>query len=182
MKTLSKKSGGKKPLYNTALKSSNHRKALGGRFVDHPAYIAIRNLAGVADQLGRHKDAKSLKRMRQMMGVMEGVAVTSLASLKECAQGLKGQGDKLRFAEAVMSFLAPSKTPDLYAHHVCWEEIEFRTENHCKPSKAELRKIVKEKHLVTFTDLQWRRLLERVGLNTLPTAREKKGALCVGIR
>ncbi len=159
---------GKRSLYSPDLGASNYRKAQEGRFANHPAFLACKNLEGVKLAL------QGMITNREKIG-MRTTAVArqienALSILRDEVKKLGNRSDKLRFAEAIEAFFNPQKTPDEKVWRVCWRAIEMRSMN---PSQAELRRAV-EKDGDTFSDEQWKRLMKRSGLNKeLPTHREK---------
>ena len=150
--------GGKRSLYNPKLGASNYRKAEGGRFAYHPAFLASQNLAGAS--IGLERLARQLDK--------------ALCDIRDKTKNLRSPSDKIRFAEAMAAFFNPPKGPDEDVRCVCWRAIQMRTELHQEPSQAELRRAVKQKDHKQFSDEQWKRLMKKTGLNKeLPTHLKK---------
>jgi hypothetical protein len=166
--------GGKRPLYDPKLGSSNWRKAQDGRFADHPVFRACRKLQGASVSLQRMMGSR--KKMKLRLAATAEQMDEAFRVLKIEATSLNRRGAKLRFAEAVAAAFFDRKPEmrDEETLRVCQREIMMRTTTHEKPSQAELRHAVEEINGKKFTDERWKRLLKRIGLNKrLPTQREK---------
>jgi hypothetical protein len=163
---------GKRSLYDPKLGASNYRKAQDGRFANHPAFLACKELAGVFVGLERltPKSRKIDSRLAAITGQMD----KALCVLRDETKKLKSVSDKLRFAEAIAAFFNPPKAPDQNVWRVCWRAIEMRTTMHEEPSQAELRHAVEDEDHIKFSDEQWKRLMKQTGLNKeLPTLLQK---------
>jgi hypothetical protein len=167
---------GKRPLYDPKEGPSNYRKAQEGRFSDHPAFSVCKRLEGVAIGLNRIRGLKVSKKIKLLLDAVSYQMDGALKDLKAESKKLLGQGEKFKFSEAFNAYFDP-KQPDFVTWRVCWELIEFRSSNPLAdlPSRAELRKTVGDKHGLTLTDPQWKRLLKKTGLDLqLPTHADKK--------
>jgi hypothetical protein len=199
MRKSRKVKGGKRSLYNPKMGSSNYRKAEQGRFANHPAFAACRNLAGVSIALQRLISGGDKMELRLTATARQ--LETALLCLLE-AKKLKTPGDKIRFAEAMAAYRFPEniggtrfseavkeirelcrigelpdreKPPDENVWRVCWRAIEMRTTQRENPSQAELRHAVEREEGIKLSDEEWKRLIKRTGLNKkLPTHRQKK--------
>jgi hypothetical protein len=160
---------GKRSLYRPELGASNYRRAEGGRFASHPAFVACMKLWGVFSALCVTSTAKSTKRrLPALVNQMD----KALGILRDEAKELKGRGDKLRFAEAIAAFFDPSN-PDGRIRRLCWRALEMRAARP-KPSQAQLRRLLAEKDKITWSDEGWKRVIKRVGINReFPTHRER---------
>jgi hypothetical protein len=162
---------GKRSLYSPEKGASNYRKAQEGRFADHRAFIACKTLQGslIALQLLAAEKAKG--HVRHRLEAITRQFSKAWSSLIVQAKLLRSTSDKLRFSEAIAAMLNPQKQPDVKVWVPCWQAIEMRTK---QPSRAELRRAVREKTGITYSDTEWRRLMRRTGLNKqLATHRQK---------
>ena len=164
---------GKQSLYDPKKGAKNHIKALGGRFAEHPAYLAIKNVVGAHIALQRM--AGNIKSIELRIEAVTRQLDKALNILGNETKKLKGSGDKIRFAEVISSIFNPPQTDDI-THRICWMATQMRTEMHEQPSQAELRQRLKaDKFPIELTDEEWKRTMKRTGLNKkLPTDREKR--------
>ncbi|MCE0522044.1 MAG: hypothetical protein LV480_03955 [Methylacidiphilales bacterium] len=168
---------GKRPFYDPKDGPSNYRKAQEGRFSDHPAFSVCKRLEGVAIGLNRIRGLKVSKKIKLLLDAVSSQMDGALNDLKTESVKLVGRGEKLKFSEAINAYFDP-KQPDFATWRVCWEWIEIRSSNTSAelPSRAEFRKIVSEKHQLTFTDEKWKRLLKKTGLDLqILTHAQKQG-------
>jgi hypothetical protein len=173
-KQKSTSKGGKRPLYDPELGSSNWRRAQDGRFADHPVFRACRKLQGALVSIRRMMGNR--KKMELRLTATAEQMDEALRVLKIQGTSLSRRGDKLRFAEAIGAAFKDRAdgTWDEDTLRVCRREIMMRTTLHEKPSQAELRRAVKEIDEREYSDERWKRLLKRTGLNRrLPTHRQK---------
>jgi hypothetical protein len=181
--------GGKRSLYSPKLGSSNWRKARDGRYALHPAFRAYRKLQGAKTalqlavlDLKQITQTKKVKQMNVRLSSTELQLGEALKMFAGEAKELKSSSDKLHFAEAIAAASHRTKKPDDNVERVCWRAVEMRTRGE-NPSQVELRRAVQKFDGITFSDLEWKRLLKRTGLNRLLPHREKlRGSVCVGIR
>lgn len=148
----------------------------------YPAYFACKELAGalyalrlVDSDLQRiNVRSKILATIKLRVSAIFRQIDQALAVFDNEAKRLKGRGDKLRFAEAIVAFFDRQKRADDTTLSVCFRVIELRVELHGDPSQKELRDALKTIDELTFSDDKWKRLMRSTGLNReLPTHLEK---------
>ena len=178
-----KTKGGKRALYDPALGTRNLDLARTGPRGKHPAYQAMRLIAGAKTGLQRMAEMTNAKTLKTVAPAVAAQMERGLEALRVLATALQSAGDKLRFAEAVAAFFE-TKQPDVKTERALWTSIEMRTRPTLKgeqmlrgqtPTQAELRAELKRRHPeMTFSNKQWGRMLASTGLDKkLPSANEK---------
>jgi hypothetical protein len=152
---------GKRSLYDPKLGARNYRKAEDGRFADHPAFRACKDLGGVVIAL-EHL-ATNKRRVNVRLKAIRKQVERALRRLAEASQ-MNRLGDKVRFAEAIASYFNGKNSHERVVR-VCFEMIQLRTQLHEQPSRTELQEAVREKFGIEYSEQEWRRLIKRTGLD-----------------